>query len=161
MIEYNISVCFADEAPITESIEQLIRDACEEANGRTNAIRKGRRFLYKGLIDDTHFHLTLLSDSEVIPSRALSAFTRSILDIDTNNVIRPHIVRNSFFQLKEISPSVTIKTTTITPVALLQTLTDIIFGQDKMSSVNKSLAKDTYEIIEKEIIEYLNKKSII
>ena len=74
MFEYNLSVSLSDNSTLNDKIIDIIKRAADEANSRTNALRKGRCFKIGELIDSSHILVQLISDSEVIPSRALTAF---------------------------------------------------------------------------------------
>lgn len=159
MIEYNLSVCLADGYALNDEMLDLIKRGVAEANSRRNALRKGRHFIYKGVIDSVHFHIVLQSDSEVIPSRALSALTRSVINIDDKNKIKHHIYRNALFNTVEL-PTSHSYVSSLSDIEMLQELTSMIFGQSVMTLKNKNLTHTTVEKIRSIIIEYINQKSV-
>lgn len=159
MVEYNLSVCLADGCALDDKLLNLIQRGVAEANSRRNASRKGRHFIYKGVIDPVHFHIILQSDSEVIPSRALSALTRSMLDIDDSNVVRQHIYRNSLFSTMEL-PKTYSHVSNLSDIEMVQELTSMIFGQSAMTQKNRNLSRNTVEKIRSIVIDYINQKSV-
>ena len=91
MFKYNLSVSMSDtNLSITNDIRELIIQAADEANSRRNASRKGRVFQVNDLIDEKHINICLLSDTEVIPTRALSALSRSMIALDSNGILEGH-----------------------------------------------------------------------
>lgn len=161
MIIYNCIVCLGDKYPITDQMEALIRSACLEASSRQNAIRKGRKYEFNGLSSDRiHFRLTLTSDSEVIPSRAMSAVTRSLIDLDKDRIFDSHWSRNMLFITKPVENS-DATVTTLTDVELLKEITDMLFNQASMGTTNRRLAKQTAEELKEIMISYISQKSVI
>lgn len=159
MVEYNLSVCLADGCALDDKLIDLIQRGVVEANSRRNASRKGRHFIYKGVIDPVHFHIILQSDSEVIPSRALSALTRSMLDIDDSNAVRQHIYRNTLFSTIEL-PKTYSHVSNLSDIEMVQELMSMIFGQSAMTIKNRNLSRDTVEKIRSIVIDYVNQKSV-
>ena len=161
MLEYHLCVALADQAPIDGALEALIRRAVEEANARRNAQRKGRKFAFAGMLDPLHFHLVLQSDSEVIPTRALSALTRSILDLDEGGILGDHVVRGAVFSARELLPGEKKTVTALSDVALAQEVTELLFGQQTMTLKNKKRAQQACEQIREIVIAYLTDKSLL
>lgn len=159
MITYEFMISLADESEISDEIYDVIKEAINMANSRRNASRKGRHFSLTERIDSTHLGMKLLSDSEVIPSRAISAITRCIYSLDNGNIVSSHFKPNASFITREITPPQKYEKVSISPVELLQEITSIIFGQSGMSN-NRELAASTQKELEKIVLDYINKKSI-
>lgn len=159
MITYNLSISLADECEISDDMYNVIQTAIDVANSRRNASRKGRHFSLTGKMDSSHLGIQLLSDSEVIPSRAMSAITRCIYSLDNGDIVSKHFKQNVSFITHEITPPEKYNKTSLTPVELLQEITSIIFGQSGMGN-NRELAIKTQKEIEKIVLNYMNEKSI-
>lgn len=159
MITYNLSISLADECEISDDMYNVIQTAIDMANSRRNASRKGRHFNLTGKMDSSHLEIQLLSDSEVIPSRAMSAITRCIYSLDIGDIVSKHFKPNVSFITHEITPPEKYNKTSLTPVELLQEITSIIFGQSGMGN-NRELAIKTQKEIEKIVLKYINEKSI-
>lgn len=163
MFEYNISVSMADSSlSITDpQIIKLLKDAIELTNKSRNSKLKGRFYsLWDIPIDETHVKITLKSDTEVIPTRALSSLSRAIIAIDEHNIIRTyrHCVFNAFIL---DDTSINKKTSNISDVEIITNITEMVFGQSSMNNRDKKLSREYAEIIRKLVIEYINKKSLM
>ena len=153
MFEYNLSVTLSDNSNLSDTIIDLIKKSAEEANSRTNALRKGRCFKIGELIDSTHIEVQLLSDTEVIPSRALTALSRS-------NILDDHIYRGCVLKSETIKTSCNINITNISDVQLLTTITEMVFGQTNMNNRDKKLSREYTEKIRSIMLEYINQKTL-
>lgn len=160
MFEYNLSVSLSDNSTLNENIINIMKKSAYEANSRTNALRKGRYFKIGNLIDASHISVQLISDSEVIPSRALTALSRSMIAIDTDNILEEHIYRGCVLKSETIKTSSDINVTSISDVQLLTTLTEMIFGQTNMNNRDKRLSREYTEKIRSVMIEYINQKTL-
>ncbi len=160
MFEYNLSVSLSDKSNIDKEIEKIIKSAANEANSRTNALRKGRCFKIGELIDSTHISVTLASDTEVIPSRALTALSRSMLALDDKNILDKHFYRGCILNSELIGNATDIIISNISDVQLLTTITEMIFGQVNMNNRDKKLSREYTEQIRNITIEYINKKTL-
>ena len=160
MYEYALVVSLADTSEITPDIENLIRNAAAEANSRTNASRKGRHFNIGKMINSTHISVQLLSDNEVIPSRALSALSRAMISLDTTGILDGHSYRGCILSSDLKNAPSDNKITSISDVQMLNTITEMLFGQKNMNYRDKQLSRDYSKKIRKLAIEYLNKRTI-
>ena len=160
MFEYRLSVSPSDkELRIDEPLEALFRRAAVEANSRANAINKGRSFKVLGKIDDHHIEVRLSSNDEVMPTRALSALSRSMIALDAEGILEGHIYRGCVLSATVInSQSETI--TAISDVKLLQEITEMLFGRASMSNREKALARKAIEEVRATVLEYLNDRGV-
>ncbi len=160
MFEYRLSVSMSDkDLEISEALEALFKSAAIEANSRTNAINKGRSFEILGKIDDHHIEVQLSSNDEVMPTRALSALSRSMIALDTEGILEGHIYRGCVLSATVIdSQSETI--TAISDVKLLQEITEMLFGRASMGNREKALAKKAVEEVRTTVLEYLNDRGV-
>lgn len=160
MFKYNLSVSMSDSSlKITDEIKQLMIVAAEEANSRRNASRKGRVFQINELIDEYRINVCLFSDTEVVPTRALSALSRSMISLDSNGILEGHYYRGCVLNASILTSSEE-TTTSISDVQMLQEITALIFDRTSLNNRDKKLAKDTTEAIRKLVINYLNEKTI-
>ena len=160
MISYKCSISIADKSEITSEMENILRKACIEASSRSNALRYGRKYEFVKLSDDRSlFELTLFSNDEVIPSRAISAVTRSLIDVDKEGIFKNHWVNKALFITRPLETEET-KITALTDVELLKEITDMLFNQTSMTKNNRLLAKETTQKVKDLMIDYLSKKSI-
>lgn len=160
MFEYNLSVSLSDNSTLNDKIIDIIKRAADEANSRTNALRKGRCFKIGELIDSSHILVQLISDSEVIPSRALTALSRSMLAIDTGNILEEHFYRGCVLKSEIMKTSNDVNIINISDVQLLTTLTEMIFGQTNMNNRDKKLSREYVEKIRLVTLEYINLKTL-
>ena len=160
MFEYNLSVTLSDNSNLSDTIIDLIKKSAKEANSRTNALRKGRCFKIGELIDSTHIEVELLSDTEVIPSRALTALSRSMITLDSANILDDHIYRGCVLKSETIKTSCNINITNISDVQLLTSITEMVFGQTNMNNRDKKLSREYTEKIRSIILEYINQKTL-
>ena len=160
MFEYNLSVTLSDNSNLSDTIIDLIKKSAEEANSRTNALRKGRSFKIGELIDSTHIEVQLLSDTEVIPSRALTALSRSMITLDSANILDDHIYRGCVLKSETIKTSCNINITNISDVQLLTTITEMVFGQTNMNNRDKKLSREYTEKIRSIMLQYINQKTL-
>ncbi|MGN1159429.1 MAG: hypothetical protein ACI4SE_04455 [Lachnospiraceae bacterium] len=159
MFIYHLSVSMSDDTlEISPEILDLMTSAATEANNRRNASRKGRKFEIKDLIDHKHVHIVLSSDTAVIPSRALSALSRSMIALDKNKLLLGHDYRGCILNTTVIS-SGEHEVTAITDVELLHTITDMIFGQNTMNNRDKKLARDLSDDLRTIAINFINNRS--
>lgn len=163
MFEYNLSVSMADSnLSITEpKIIKLLKDAIELTNKSRNSKLKGRFFSLCDIpIDETHVKITLKSDTEVIPTRALSSLSRAIIAIDEHDIIHTyrHCVFNAFI-LDDVN--IKQKVSNISDVEIITNITEMIFGQLSMNNRDKKLSREYTEKIREIVIEYINKKTLI
>lgn len=160
MFKYNLSVSMSDSnLSITNDIRELIIHAADEANSRRNASRKGRAFQINHLIDEKHIHICLLSDTEVIPTRALSALSRSMIALDSKGILEGHCYRGCILNATILDSDEEIATT-LSDVQLLQEITAMLFDRVSLNNREKKLAKDTSEEIRNIVINYINKKTV-
>ena len=141
-------------------IIDLIKKSAEEANSRTNALRKDRCFKIGELIDSTHIEVQLLSDTEVIPSRALTALSRSMITLDSANILDDHIYRGCVLKSETIKTSCNINITNISDVQLLTSITERVFCQTNMNNRDKKLSREYTEKIRSIMLEYINQKTL-
>ena len=160
MFKYNLSVSMSDtDLKITGEIKDLIVMAANEANSRRNASRKGRVFEILDSIDENHIKVQLLSDTEVVPTRALSALSRSMITLDSKGILEGHCHRGCVLKAV-ILDSDEESTTAISDVQLLQEITSMLFDRTTLNNREKKLAKDTADEIRKIVIDYINKKTV-
>ena len=143
-----------------DKIIDLIKKSAEEANSRTNALRKDRCFKIGELIDSTHIEVQLLSDTEVIPSRAMTALSRSMITLDSANILDDHIYRGCVLKSETIKTSCNINITNISDVQLLTSITERVFGQTNMNNRDKKLSREYTEKIRSIMLEYINQKTL-
>lgn len=160
MFEYNLSVSLSDNSTLNDKIIDIMKKSADEANSRTNALRKGRFFKIGELIDSSHISVQLISDSEVIPSRALTALSRSMIAIDTKNILEEHFYRGCVLKSEIVVTSKNVNITNISDVQLLTTLTEMLFGQTNMNNRDKKLSREYTEKIRSIMLEYINKKTL-
>lgn len=159
MHEYNLCVSISDNTEITNNLYSLILNAANEANSRQNAIRNGRNIRVGDLIDSKHVHITIVSKEEVIPSRALTALSRSVLALDSDNLLDGHCYRGCVFNSSLIASDekhIIIKN----DCELLTTITEMIFGQQTMNNRDKKLSREYTEKLRNLVVDYLNNKTI-
>lgn len=160
MFKYNLSVSMSDaNLSITNDIRELIILAADEANSRRNASRKGRVFQINNLIDEKHIHICLLSDTEVMPTRALSALSRSMIALDSRGILEGHCYRGCVLSATILESSEE-KATALSDVQMLQEITAMLFDRVSLNNREKKLAKDTSEEIRNIVIDYINKKTV-
>lgn len=160
MFKYNLSVSMSDtNLSITNDIKELIINAADEANSRRNASRKGRVFQINNLIDEKHIDVCLLSDTEVVPTRALSALSRSMIALDSNGILEGHCYRGCVLNATLLDSNEE-KATALSDVQMLQEITAMLFDRVSLNNREKKLAKDTIDEIRNIVIEYLNKKTV-
>ena len=160
MFEYNLSVSLSDNSTLNDKIIDIMKKSADEANSRTNALRKGRFFKIGELIDSSHISVQLISDSEVIPSRALTALSRSMIAIDTENILEEHFYRGCVLKSEIMVTSKNVNITNISDVQLLTTLTEMLFGQTNMNNRDKKLSREYTEKIRSIMLEYINQKTL-
>ena len=78
---------------IDEGLFALFEKAATEANSRKNAAQKGRSFKILERLDDHHVLVSLRSNDEVTPTRALSALSRSMIALDLEGRLEGHCHR--------------------------------------------------------------------
>ncbi len=161
MFEYNLSVSLSDNADLNDRIVDLMQKSVTEANSRRNALTKGRCFKIGEFIDSSHIAIQLLSNSEVIPSRALSALSRSMIALDSDNILDDHIYRGCVLKSEIIKTSCNINITNISDVQLLTTITEMVFGQTNMNNRDKKLSREYTEKIRSIMLEYINQKTLL
>ena len=160
MFEYNLSVSLSDSSNLNDEIIDLMKKSVVEANSRRNALIKGRCFKMGELIDSSHIAIQLLSNSEVIPSRALSALSRSMIALDSDNILDDHIYRGHVLKSETVKSSCNINITNISDVQLLTTITEMVFGQTNMNNRDKKLSREYTEKIRSIMLEYINQKTL-
>ena len=160
MFEYILSVSLSDNSTLNNTIIDMMKKAAHEANSRTNALRKGRFFKIGELIDSSHIAVQLLSDSEVIPSRALTALSRSLIAIDTENLLEKHLYRGCVFKSEIMKTSENVNITNISDVQLLTTITEMLFDQTNMNNRDKKLSREYVEKLRSTVLEYINQKTL-
>lgn len=160
MFEYNLSVSLSDNSTLNDKIIDMMKRSADEANSRTNALRKGRCFKIGELIDSSHILVQLISDSEVIPSRALTALSRSMIAIDTENILEEHIYRRCVLKSEIMKTSKNVNITNISDVQLLTTLTEMLFDQTNMNNRDKKLSREYTKKIRSIMLEYINQKTL-
>ena len=160
MFKYDLSVSMSDTAlKINDEIRNLMMRAASEANSRRNASRKGRVFQILDLIDENHIRVRLLSDTEVLPTRALSALSRSMISLDSKGILEGHCYRGCVLNASVLD-SEEERTTVISDVQMLQEITAMLFDRTSLNNREKKLAKEASEKIRNIVIDYLNKKTV-
>ncbi len=161
MFKYNLSVSMSDpNLKISEEIKTLMVKAADEANSRRNASRKGRLIKINESIDDYHINITLDSKTEVIPTRALSALSRCMIELDTNGILDGHNYRGCILNSTLLTDENNdIKS--ISDVEMLQEIIDMLFNRTTYNNRDKKLATQTLDIIRNSVIEYINNKTHI
>lgn len=161
MFSYELSIAMADSnLSINDpSIANLLKQAIALTNQSKNSKTKGRMFeLSPDPIDETHVRIILKSNTEVIPTRAISSLSRSMIAIDEANIISSY--RGCIFRsvlLEDHSE----KTKNISDVELAQTLISMIFGQSQIKSTKeKELAREYIEKIRSLVTEYISQKRL-
>ena len=159
MFEYKLAVSMADSSiSINDiTIKKLLIEAIQKVNCTRNSRLKGRIFkLTPEPIDDKHVEITLTSNTEVIPTRALSSLARAILEVDTDNTLTSYrgcIFNSSVITSQENSLS------NISDVEMMQELQSMVFGQLNMNNRDKQLSREYTQKIRILVIEYINAKS--
>lgn len=159
MFEYKLSVSMADSNICINdtTIKKLLIEAIQKVNCTRNSRLKGRIFkLNPEPIDDKHVEITLTSNTEVIPTRALSSLARAILDVDTDNTLTSH--RGCIFNSSVITNQENILSN-ISDVEMMQELQSMVFGQLNMNNRDKQLSREYTQKIRTLVIEYINAKS--
>ena len=160
MYEYRLRVQMSDESlQIDEGLFALFEKAAAEANSRKNAAQKGRSFKILERLDDHHVLVSLRSNDEVTPTRALSALSRSMIALDLEGRLEGHCHRGCVLKAELIEggkEGVTI----LSDVQLLQEITEMLFGRTSLNNRDKALAKEAAEAIREEVLRYLNQKSV-
>lgn len=159
MFEYKLSVSMADSTiSINDTtIKKLLIEAIQRVNCTRNSRLKGRVFkLTPEPIDDNHVQITLTSNTEVIPTRALSSLARAILDVDTDNILTSY--RGCIFNSSVIANQENILSS-MSDVEMMQELQSMVFGQLNMNNRDKQLSREYTEKIRILVIEYINAKS--
>lgn len=155
MFKYTLSVAMADNSlSINDpSIANLLKKAIDLTNQSKNSIIKGRFYKLSNPIDKTHARIVLKSNTEVIPTRAISSLSRSLIAVDKDNVISSYrgcILQSTILEDKPEKES-------ISDVELIQTLISMAFGQAQIkSNKEKELAKEYISKIRGLVIEYLS-----
>lgn len=160
MFVYNILVSMSDpKLSISDSkIIILLKKAIQEVNSSKNSRIKGRFFELGEIADEKHINIILKSNTEVVPTKAMSSISRAILSIDTEKIITTY--RGCVFYSEQI-PNPISKSTSLTDVELLQELTALIFGQHKLDAhKDKNLAREYTEKIRSLVLDFIQKKSI-
>ena len=159
MFEYKLSVSMADSSiSINDiTIKKLLIEAIQKVNCTRNSRLKGRIFkLTPEPIDDKHVEITLTSNTEVIPTRALSSLARAILEVDTDNTLTSY--RRCIFNSSVITNQENILSN-ISDVEMMQELQSMVFGQLNMNNRDKQLSREYTQKIRILVIEYINAKS--
>lgn len=159
MFEYKLSVSMADSSiSINDiTIKKLLIEAIQKVNCTRNSRLKGRIFkLTPEPIDDKHVEITLTSNAEVIPTRALSSLARAILEVDTDNTLTSY--RGCIFNSSVITNQENILSN-ISDVEMMQELQSMVFGQLNMNNRDKQLSREYTQKIRILVIEYINAKS--
>ena len=161
MFRYELSIAMADDnLSINDpSIANLLKQAITLTNQSKNSKIKGRMFeLSPDPIDETHARIMLKSNTEVIPTRAISSLSRTLIAIDEDNIISSY--RGCIFQ-SVLLENQSEKAKNISDVELAQTLISMIFGQAQIkSNKEKELAKEYIKKIRSIVTEYLSKKML-
>ncbi|MFL8888504.1 hypothetical protein ACKA01_05010 [Helcococcus kunzii] len=158
MFNYWLEVSLADQSDINNNQKVLLERAAIEASNRINAKRKGINYEFKKIIDDKHFLIILSSRDEIIPTRTFSSFTRSIVDLDFDNIITSHGIPNRIFFVKEVKREREEAKKNITDSEMLNILIDLTLNQNLLSNNDKKLAIETIKKIKKTLIDFLNNK---
>lgn len=161
MFEYTLSVSLADDSlSINDpAVKDLLAEAVARANQSRNSIRKGRVFTLSGELDREHVQIRLRSNAEVIPTRALSSLSRALLAVDREGLVRAY--RGCIFRAEPMEDGVEPERSNLSDVALMQTLTEMVFGQSHMrSNKDKELARAYTDRIRGLAAEYLAQKNI-
>lgn len=159
MFKYTLSVAMADDSlSINDpSIANLLKKAIDLTNQSKNSIMKGRFYKLSDPIDETHARIVLKSNTEVIPTRAISSLSRSLIAVDKDNVISSYrgcILQSTILKDKPEKES-------ISDVELIQALISMVFGQTQIkSNKEKELAKEYINRIRGLVIEYLSQKML-
>lgn len=162
MWTYEISIALSDGAKIDENMLDLIKRATSEVNRRRNAQITKREFKFNERINDYSVHITIKSENtELIPSRAISALTRSTIYLDSEGITKSHYRANRLFICSTLdSENKSGPKTVNSDVELSQVLMEIIHGRETMT-INKELAEEAYNKIKDEVNHYLcNRKEI-
>lgn len=161
MFVYTLSVAMADsELSIHDpAIMDLLKKAVILTNQSKNSRLKGRRFeLSPDPIDEKHVQIILKSNSEVIPTRALSSLSRALIAVDQENIVSSY--KKCIFQSALLEKS-SGKARNLSDVELIQTLLSMVFGQAQIkSNKEKELAKDYVNKIRGLVTEYLSQKML-
>lgn len=157
MYSYNLKIRLSDNAIIDEKIYSLIENAVEHSNNKVNALSYGRKIRIESISKDKKSLLVSLETSKpVIPSRSVSALSRSMIELDENNILNEHIYRGCVLNTTVINEE-NKNIDNLTDVELLKTLTEIVFEQ-QFNSENKKMAIQCKTELKNIAIGYLNKK---
>lgn len=158
MFNYWLEVSLADQSIITDEQTQLLQRAAIESSNRINAKRKGINYNFKKMIDKKNFLIIISSKEEIVPTRSFSSFTRSIVALDTNEIITSHSIPNKIFFVKEIKSEKEESLSSITDSEMIKELINMTLDQNLLTINDKKLAKDSIRDIKEILINYLNNK---
>lgn len=159
MFKYTLSVSLADaSSSITDpAISDLLKKAVTLVNQSKNSRVKGRRFeLTEEPIDEKHVKIILKSNTEVIPTRALSSLSRALLIVDKNGIITPY--KKCILQSVLLEES-TEEVTNLSDLEMTQTILSMVFAQEQIkSNREKELARKYVDMIRNLVMEYLSQR---
>lgn len=161
MLEYTLSVALANNTQSINDppIRDLLKKAITLANQSQNSKKRGRFFeLCERPMDETHARIVLKSNTDVVPTRALSGLSRALIAVDRDHMISSY--RGCIFQAALLEDQ-SEKAKNISDVELIQTLISMTFGQAQIrSNRGKDLAKEYIDQIRALVTEYLSQNML-
>ncbi|MCU6747472.1 MULTISPECIES: hypothetical protein [Lachnospiraceae] len=157
MYSYILDVTAANKKiPLTEEFEHAIAEACQNANTTTNSQRYGREFRFISRIDPYTIRLGLKAEKAVIATRAISSITRALIrtyDTDKLETLKYNgsILNATVAEQHEDAAEIYIN---LEPYEILQSVTEIFFGQGKKRNKDKKVAEEAADKIKQIVIDY-------
>lgn len=139
---------------IDDLLVEAIKVACKEASETANSKRAGRKYIYKNRIDAYSVKIQLITQTYVVPTRAISSITRALLrtsigkelPVYKGSIISAEILDEGEEDFNNMQDS-----------EIVQEIIAIFFGQTPVNNTDKNLAQEAANDIRKIVIEYKQK----
>ncbi len=156
MYTYYLKIKMADGEAISEALMNRIQEIISESNKTPSSQRIQKKITFEKRLSEYAFRVKLEAKRELVPSRAVSSISRSLLKSEEPilSEVKGHVARNCVLLAVPDEE----QQLRLNDRQVMSELLEIFFGRAQMSTTNKALALETADEVRRAVEVYVSRK---
>ena len=156
MYTYYLKIKMADGEAISEALMNRIQEIISESNKTPSSQRIQKKITFEKRLSEYAFRVKLEAKRELVPSRAVSSISRSLLKSEEPilSEVKGHVARNCVLLAVPDEE----QQLRLNDRQVMSELLEIFFGRAQMSTTNKALALETADEVRRAVEGYVSRK---
>ena len=156
MYTYYLKIKMADEQAISDALMDRIQEIITQSNSNASSQRINKKITFEGRQSEYAFRVKLEAKRELVPSRAVSSISRSLLKSEEPllSEVKGHIARHCVLLAVPDEE----QQLRLNDRQVMAELLEIYFGRAEMSTTNKALALETADEVRRAVEVYVSRK---